>query len=71
MEKEIKNLIKKYTNLTIWENNKNNSKKLSKEYLTLNFEDKRKLGYNLPVYPNHKYGKIILLCVRDYLISKN
>ena len=34
------------------------------------FEEKLKMGYKYPKYPNHKYGDKFLLYVRTYLLSK-
>lgn len=67
LEKEIKNLISKYANLTLINNiNKKNYKNDKDIY---SFEDKLKQGYNYPCYPNHPYGNNLLLYIRKYLIS--
>ena len=67
LEKEIKNLISKYTNLTLNSNiNKKNNKNDNHNF---SFEDKLKQGYNYPCYPNHPFGNNLLLFIRKYLIS--
>ena len=59
---DIENLIKKYKNLNISENNFIDND---------TFEIKLKEGYNYPLYPNHKGGKnYVLIFIIKYLILK-
>jgi len=70
LESDIKNLIKKYANLSISNKYININDKLSNSYFKLDFKDKLKLGYNYPIYPNNKYGDKLLIYIREYLISR-
>ncbi len=58
---DIENLIKKYKNLKISDNNFIDND---------TFEIKLKEDYNYPLYPNHKEGKKLLIFIRHYLILK-
>ena len=63
----IKNMFKEYFKI------ENNSKEVKheNEYSDKDFENKLKLGYNYPTYPNHNQGENLLLYIRYYLIGKN
>ena len=61
---DLKNILKNYKAKL----SKNINKNKLNENLT--FDEKIKLGYTYPIYPNHKYGDKILFYVRKYLISK-
>jgi len=60
--KEIKLVIKKFKNINLKREEKEQDEDL--------FKHKLKEGYNYPKYPNNKEGKNMLLYARNYLIAK-
>ena len=58
----MNNLINKYKNLNLNNINIQTNKD--------EFNQKIKEGFNYPCYPNHKYGKNLLLNIREYLIKR-
>ena len=65
LKSDIDNLIKKYKNLKINEDNEF-SEIINEE----EFKKKIRRGYNYPTYPNRKDGKNLLIHVRNYLLNK-
>ena len=67
LELDIKNLIKKYLNLSLNEKFKNN---VICNNNILTFEEKLKKGYYYPCYPNEEHEINMLLNIREYLMQR-
>ena len=65
---DIYELIKKYKQLDITQNNKHSISTNIKGKKS--FKEIWKLGYRYPNYPNHIKGELLLLYIRTYLLSK-
>ena len=65
---DIYELIKKYKQLDITDNNKQLINSNIKEKKS--FKELWELGYRYPNYPNHIKGELLLLYIRTYLLSK-
>ena len=63
----IYKIIKKYKSINFKKSINNNDVYINPKN---NFKKLIKLRYNYPEYPNHKYGKNLLIYIREYLISK-
>ena len=62
---EIKNMLKNYKHKILAKKSNENTNNLN-----LNFDDKKKLGYRFPKYPNNIHGDKLLFYIRNYLISR-
>ena len=65
---DIYEIIKKYKQLDITDNNKQLINSNIKEKKS--FKELWELGYRYPNYPNHIKGELLLLYIRTYLLSK-